>query len=74
VDELKARSGVSLPRQPANGTGSGHGELHRGAADLLPAELLALPRLSKASFFDEPLEEAVSAYCRRDKNLLDESG
>jgi hypothetical protein len=74
VDELEARSGLTLPRQPANSTGSGQGELHLGAADLLPAELLAFPKLSKASFFDEPLEAAVAAYYRRDRNLLDESG
>lgn len=73
VDMLEARSGVSLPRRPTNTTGSGIGADHPGAADLLPAEIEALGRLSRASFFDAALESAIAEYFRDDYQLLEQA-
>lgn len=74
IDMLEERSGRSgLPRMPQNETGSGKGKPHPGAADLLPAEILAAPRISKESYFDAALESAVTDYYSRDLDLLTQS-
>ncbi|MHA6347186.1 sulfotransferase family 2 domain-containing protein [Roseivivax sp. CAU 1761] len=73
IDMLEARSGLQLARQPENTTGSGRGEFQAGAADLLPAEIIAGPKLSKASYFDDDLVQRVSTYYATDRELF-ESG
>ena len=71
VDMLEQRSGVTLPRQPANVTGSGTGgATHPNAPDLLPAEIIALPKLDKACFFDNTLAALVTDYFSADVALL----
>lgn len=70
IDLLEARSGMTLARQPENDTDSGRGELRPGAADLLPAQIIAGPRLSKASYFDPDLEARVAAFFRTDLELI----
>lgn len=71
IADLETRSGKTLPRQPRNVTGSGTGTLHPGAADLLPAEIMALPRLSRASFLDDSLIADITGYFQEDYNALD---
>lgn len=73
VDMLEARGGRPLPRLPENRTGSGEGEAREGAADLLPAEIAAAPRIARASFFDEDLSARVARFYARDRALLDEA-
>lgn len=70
VDDLEARAGRALPRQPRNVTGSGRGPLRPGAMDLLPAELAAGPRLDRESYFDEGLDRAIAAFFAADEALL----
>lgn len=70
IDILEQRSGQTLPRQAQNVTGSGSGENRPGAADLLPAELAALPRLDKLSFFDAELDRTIRDYFAEDYELL----
>ncbi len=71
VDMLEQRSGVTLPRQPANVTGSGTGlASHPNAPDLLPRDIMALPKLDKACFFDNTLEAMVTDYFGADEALL----
>ena len=69
VDLLEARSGVRLPRQPQNVTHSGSGTDHSGASDLLPAEIMAQPRIGKASFFDPDLTTIIQTCYAKDADL-----
>jgi len=71
IDILEERSGQTLPRQAQNVTGSGKGEIRPGAADLLPADLAALPRLDKASFFDADLDAKIMEYFAEDIALME---
>lgn len=71
VDMLEERGGRPLPRVPENKTGSGEGEERSGAADLMPAEIVTLPRIARASFFDAELSERVARFYRRDQELLE---
>lgn len=71
IEDLEARSGTSLVRQPRNTTGSGTGTLHPGAADLQPAEIMVLPRLSRESFLEDSLIADISNYFREDYGLLE---
>lgn len=73
IDMLEQRSGRSLSRQPANVTGSGSGIVHPGAADLLPAGIIALPRLDKASFLDPGIVAMIDAYFHADTILFETS-
>jgi hypothetical protein len=71
VDMLEQRSGMSLPRQPANVTGSGTGgATHPNAPDLLPADIIGLPKLDKACFFDNTLAAMITDYFSADVALL----
>lgn len=72
IDVLEERSGLTLPRQAQNVTGSGSGTPYEGAADLLPAEILALPRISGDSFFDQETDQAIAAFFAEDFALLDQ--
>jgi hypothetical protein len=73
IDMLEERSGRILPRQAQNVTGSGRGVPHEGAADLLPAAILALPRISSESFFDPAIDGAISTFFAGDFALLDQT-
>src|SRR6056297_1118230 len=70
MEILEARSGVSLGRQARNVTGSGKGTDQPGAQDLLPAQIEAGPKLSKASFFDTDMRQAVESAFASDYSLL----
>ena len=70
MDLLENRSGQKLSRQPQNVTGSGSGRADIAAADLLPAQIMALPKLDKSCFFDAPLEAAIASYFSADEALL----
>ena len=70
LDLLEIRSGKKLSRQPQNVTGSGSGRADIAAADLLPAQIMALPKLDKSCFFDAPLEAAIASYFSADEALL----
>lgn len=72
IDMLEERSGRTLPRQAQNVTGSGNGTPRHGAADLLPADILALPRISGDSFFDDATDQAIAYFFAEDFVLLDQ--
>lgn len=69
VDELEARSGCVLPRQAQNVTDSGAGAAWAGAADLLPAQILARSRIGKASFLEPGLLELIDVHFAEDAAL-----
>ncbi len=71
IGDLEERCGDVLPRQPQNVTGSGQGELRTGAADLLPAQIMALPRLAVASFMDSETRALIDAYFHEDYALFE---
>ena len=71
VDELERRSGIALPRQPQNVTGSGRSNvIQPGASELLPGQLQALPRLAGTSYLDPDLRERIAGYFAADYALL----
>jgi hypothetical protein len=70
VDELEARTGVTLPRLPDNFMGSGQGAPVEGALDMLPAELLFYGRIAKQSFWTDETKAEIQAYYARDYAYL----
>lgn len=70
VDELEARTGMSLPRQPDNFLGSGQGVPVEGALDMLPAELLSHGRIDKQSFWTADITAEIQAYYAKDYAYL----
>lgn len=70
VDELEARTGVKLPRQPDNSLGSGQGAPVEGALDMLPAELLSHGRIAKQSFWTDETTAEIQAYYAKDYAYL----
>lgn len=71
ITDLEARSGHELDRSPLNVTGSGKGDLRPGAMDMLPGELSALPRIDRASFWDEELDSLVRTQFAEDYALYE---
>lgn len=73
MDILEDRSGMSLGRQARNVTGSGKGTAREGAMDLLPARIAAMPRVAKASFFDDDLQALVRQVFADDFVLFEQT-
>lgn len=74
VDELEARTGMKLPRQPDNFLGSGQGEPVDGALDMLPSELLANGRIDKQSFWTAEITAEIQSYFAKDYAYLKQAG
>lgn len=70
TEMLEARTGQTLPRQALNVTSSGKEDAFDGAADLLPGEIEALPRLASASYFDSGLDATIAHYYASDYTAL----
>jgi len=68
---LEERTGMTLNRKARNVTGSGKGTFLRGAADLLPAQIAAAPRISKNSFWDPDVREAMEQVYASDYTLFE---
>lgn len=71
VDLLEARSGLKLPRQARNATGSGEGLPVSGASAMLPAALAAQPRIHRSSFLTPELAHAIRTFFKDDYAILD---
>ena len=72
IADLEARTGVELPRQAVNSTGSGKGDPVPGAADLLPGQIVEQGRIARESFWDEGLSAAVKTSYAADYALLEQ--
>lgn len=70
VDELEARTGVNLPRQPDNFLGSGQGLRVEGALDMLPAQLQSHGRIARQSFWTDQTTAEARSYYARDYDYL----
>ena len=73
IDMLSERSGVTLNRKARNVTGSGTGTPLPGAADMLPGDIAAAPRIAKASFLDDDILRGMETAFAVDYDLFDQT-
>jgi len=73
IDILEERAEMTLNRKARNVTGSGRGKALKGAADLLPAQIAAAPRIAKESFFDDDLRAMTEQVFAADFALLEQT-
>ena len=70
VTDLEQISGMKLSAPPANKSGSGIGNPHSGADQLLPCELDKLPMIAKESFLTPEICTLLNDYYARDYDII----
>ncbi|WP_330647077.1 sulfotransferase family 2 domain-containing protein (plasmid) [Thioclava litoralis] len=70
VQDLEQMSGIELKRPPVNRSGSGVGQAHFGADQLLPEVLDKLPMIEAESFFPDEIRAKIRQYYAQDVALM----